>query len=132
MANDIDARLERLVAASEALLEANRQQGQQQRENHEQIMAEQRQRHEQVMAEQRQRHEQAMAVTERQAENIRSLTGAVAELARSVTVISKNQPPLLETARRGTRASEVTELLLTRVLDELREVRDAVDELRQR
>ena len=66
-------------------------------------------------------------ITDRQAENIRDLTAAVATTARSLDRLSKNSSPLLETSRRAVRASESTELLATRILDEVREL---VDQLR--
>ena len=74
-------------------------------------------------------------ITERQAENIsqqtenvRNLTAAVACLPRSVNTLATNNSPILETSRRGVRASESAEMLATRILGELREL---VEQLRQ-
>ena len=112
------------------LIEVTRQQG----ENTTQLGREQREQFELQRQQQREQFEQEMValyelrqITERQAENIRNLTAVVGTTARSVDRLAKNSSPLLETSRRAVRASESTELLATRILDEVREL---VDRLR--
>lgn len=119
--DNIDQRLAQLVTATSQLMETTRQQG----ENITRLGQEQREQFEQEMAalgELRQITERQAENISQQTENVRNLTAAVASLARSVDTLAKSNPPMIETSRRAVRASESTELLAMRILDELRDL----------
>lgn len=117
--DNIDQRLTQLVAATEGLLRVAQEQGGQQREQFSQQMV--------ALQQLQQITERQAENISRQTENVKNLTAAVTSLARSVDTLAKSNPPMLETSRRAVRASESTELLTTRILDELR---DLIEQLR--